>query len=179
MATDRASEDAMHTSLPGSPPLSSSVLLMVLVMTSMAWAPVPYTPRMKSPMPFSRNLYTSKRRSLKFLLLRPGCLAWVRMSRKHLGILRPDLQRWNRISEPSQRVCARSRHMLPQHQMYLVRQDHSLHSNKLTAPQPQGPMAQDLLMTTETRDEDLILPRAPKMNNPEVPFYYDSIANNT
>ena len=35
--------------------------------------------------------------------------------------------------------CARSRHMQPQHQMYLVRQDPGLHSNKLTAPQPQGP----------------------------------------
>ena len=63
--------------------------------------------------------------------------------------------------------------------MYPVRQDPGLRSNKLTAPQPQGPLAQDHLMTTETRDEDLILPQAPKMNNHEVPFYYDSLANNT
>ena len=31
----------------------------------------------------------------------------------------------------------------------------------------------------ETRDEDLILPQTPKTNNHEVPFYYDSLANNT
>ena len=54
-------------------------------------------------------------------------------------ILRPDLQRWNRTSAPSLHVCARSRHMQPQHQMLPVRKDLGLHSNKLTAPQPQGP----------------------------------------
>ena len=60
--------------------------------------------------------------------------------REHLQSLQLDLQRWNRISSPSPRVCARSRHMQPQHQMYLVRQDPGLHSNKLMAPQPKGPM---------------------------------------
>ena len=54
-----------------------------------------------------------------------------------------------------------------------------LQSNKLTAPQPQGPMAQGHLMTTETHDEGLILPQAQKMNNHEVPSYFDSLANNT
>ena len=54
-----------------------------------------------------------------------------------------------------------------------------LQSNKLTAPQPQGPMAQGHLMTTETHDEDLIRSEAPKMNNREVPSYFDSLANNT
>ena len=34
-------------------------------------------------------------------------------------------------------------------------------------------------MTIEVQDEDLILSQAPKMNNREVPFYYDSLANNT
>ena len=42
-----------------------------------------------------------------------------------------------------------------------------------------GPMAQDHLMTTETLDEGLILPQAQKMNNHEVPSYFDSLANNT
>ena len=51
--------------------------------------------------------------------------------------------------------------------------------NRLTAPQPQGPMVQDHLMTTETRGEDLILPQALKMINRWVPFYYDSFSNNT
>ena len=50
------------------------------------------------------------------------------------------------------------------------------------APQPlglSGPMAQDHLMTIEIQDEDLIRSQAPKMNNREVPFYYDSLANKT
>ena len=100
-------------------------------------------------MPFSQNLHTPKRRSLKFLLSRHECPVWIHISRKHLGILRLDLQRWSRISVPSPHVCASSRHMLPQHQMFPVRQDPGLHLNKLTAPQPQGPMAQGHLMTTE------------------------------
>ena len=50
------------------------------------------------------------------------------------------------------------------------------------APQPlglSGPMAQGHLMTIEIQDEDLIHSQAPKMNNREVPFYHDSLANNT
>ena len=94
-------------------------------------------------------------------------------------ILRPDLQRWNRTSAPSLHVCARSRHMQPQHQMLPVRKDLGLHSNKLTAPKPQGPMVQGHLMTIETHDEDSILPQAQKMNNHEVPSYSDSLANKT
>ena len=61
--------------------------------------------------------------------------------------------------------------------MYPVRQDPGLRSNKLTAPQPTGPMAQDHLMTTEARDEDLILPEASKYNMHGVPYYYDSLLN--
>ena len=62
--------------------------------------------------------------------------------------------------------------------MFSVRQDPGLHSNTLTAPQPQGPMAQGHLVTTDTHDEDLILPQAKKMNNHEVPSYSDSLVNN-
>ena len=155
------------------------VLLMVLVMTSMAWSPAAETLRMKSSMPFSRSLYTSKRRSLKYLLSRHGCPVWIRKSRKHLGILRLDLLRWHRISVPSPHVCASSRHMLLQHQMFLVQQDPGPNSNKLTAPQMQGPMGQGQLTTTETHDEGLILPQAQKMNNHEVPSYSDFLPNNT
>ena len=125
-----------------------------------------------------KNLYTSERRSLKFRLSQHGCPAWIHISRKHLEISRVDLQRWNRISMPSLQVCATSRHMLPQHQTFPVRQDPGLHSNMLTAPQPQGPMAQGHLMTIETHDEDLILPQAQKMKNHEVPSYSDSLVNN-
>ena len=64
-------------------------------------------------------------------------------------------------------------------QLYPVLQDPGLHSNKLTAPQTQGPMAQDHLMTTETQDADLILPQALLMNMREVPSYYDSHVNST
>ena len=83
------------------------------------------------------------------------------------------------ITFSSPHVCASSRHMLPQHQTFPVRQDTGLHSNKLTAQQPHCPMAQGHLMTTETHDEGLILPQAQKMNNHEVPSYFDSLANNT
>ena len=51
----------------------------------------------KHPMPSLQNLYTSKCRSRKFLLSRLGCPVWIHISRKHLGILRPELQRWNRM----------------------------------------------------------------------------------
>ena len=57
--------------------------------------------------------------------------------------------------------------------MYPFRRDPGLRSNKLTAPQPEGSVAQNHLMTTETRHEDLILPQALKTNNHEVLVYYD------
>ena len=161
------------------PLLRILVLLMVLAPTSMVWAPALEVQRMKSSMLSFRNLYTSKRRSRKSLLLRIGCPAWIHVSRKHLEILRLDLQRWNRISAPSLHVCANLRHMHPQHEMYPLRHDPGLQLNKLTAPKPQGPMAQDHLMTTETQDAGLILTLVPKMNRHEVPSYYGSHANKT
>ena len=151
--TGRASDDALHTSLPGSPPPSANV---------------------GSPhgsghdldgmgtRSFSLNLYTSKRRLLEFLLLRIGCLVCIYIS-KTLG----DFA--SRLTEM----------MLPQHQMYRVLHDPGPQWNTSTAPQLQGPMAQGLLMTTGTHDEGLILPQAQKMNNHQVPSYIDSLANNT
>ena len=65
------------------PLLRISVLLMTLAPTSMVWAPVLEVQRKKTSMLFFRNLYTSKRRSRKFLLLRIGCPAWIHISRKH------------------------------------------------------------------------------------------------
>ena len=135
--------------------------------------------QMKSSMLSFRNLHTSKRRSRKSLLLRIGCPAWIHISRKHLEIFRLDVQRWNRISAPSLHVCARSRRVQPQHQMYPVRHDPGLQLNKLTAQQPQGPMVQGHLMTIEIQDAALIRFQAPKMNKHEVPSYYSSRANNT
>ena len=161
------------------PLLRILVLLMALAPTSMVWAPALEVQWMKSSMLFFRNLYTSKRRSRKFLLSRIVCPAWIHISRKHLGILRLDLQRWNRILAPSLHVSARSRHMQLQHQMYPVRQDPGPHSKKLTAPQPQGPMAQGHPMTTETQHADLILRQALLMNMREVPSYYGFHVNST
>ena len=75
----------------------------------------------------------------------PAITTWMSRMDSHitktLGDLPPGLQRSNRTSAPSLHVCAKSRHMLPQHQIYQVRQDPGLHSNKLTAPQPLCPMA--------------------------------------
>ena len=147
--------------------------------SSVVRAPALVSQRMRSSTPSFRSLHNSNSRSRKSLLLRIGCPVWIHISRRHLRISRPDLQRWNRISAPSLHVCARSRRMQPQHQMYPVRHDPGLQVNRLTAPQPQGPMAHGHLMATETQDEDLIHSPAPKMNNPVGPFYYDFLANNT
>ena len=155
------------------------VLFMALAPTLMVWAPAPEVPRMRSSMLFFQNLYISKHRSRKFLLSRLGCPLWIHISRKHLGILRPGLQRSNRTSAPSLHPSAKSRHMLPQHQIYQVRQDPGLHSNKLTAPQPLGPMAQDHLVTIGTRDADLVFPQTLMMIMRAVPSCYGSHANNT
>ena len=98
---------------------------------------------------------------------------------KHSEILRLDLQRWNIISAPSAHDCAKSKHMQPQHPLYPVRHDPGPRSNKLMAPQPQGPMAQGHLTTTGTQDADLILSQALMMNMHEVPSYYSFHVNNT
>ena len=69
-------------------------------------------------------------------------------------------QRWNimsapshRLSAPSLHACARSK-LMPQ--TFLARQGRGLHLDRLMAPQPQGPMTQDLLKKTETQDADSI-----------------------
>ena len=96
------------------------VLLIVLAPTSMVRAPALVSQRMRSSTPSFRSLRNSKSRSRKSLLLRIGCPVWIHISRRHLRISRPDLQRWHIISAPSLHVCERSRHMQPQHQMYPV-----------------------------------------------------------
>ena len=96
------------------------VLLMALAPTSMVWTPALEVQRMESSMLSVQNLYTSKRRSRKFLLSRMGCPASIHISRKHLETLQRDLQRWKRVSTPSLHVCAWSRQKQLQYQMYLV-----------------------------------------------------------
>ena len=83
------------------------------------------------------------------------------------------------VSALTARMCKVETYAASAYQMYAVPHDPGLQLNRLTAPQLHGPMAQDHLMTTETHDEDLILFPAPKMSNHGVPFYYDSLANNT
>ena len=58
-------------------------------------------------------------------------------------------------------------------QAVLGRQPHGIYLEILIAPQPLDPMALDLLQTTGTQDEDLILFQALKMNMREVTFYLD------
>ena len=154
------------------------VLLMVLVTTSMVWAPALEVQRTKNSMPFSQNLYTLKRRSLNFLLSRHGCPVWTYLENTW-GFRDSTYRDGTEFQCPHRTYVQVPRHTLLQHQMFPVRQDPGLHSNKLTAPQPRGPMAQGHLMTTETHDEGLILPQAQKMTNHEVPSYFDSLANNT
>ena len=99
----------------------------------------------------------------------------VRKSRilnKWSAALQPVLPHWKRMQQPSPVDPAR--------------QDLGKNSERAMGPQPDpqplglsGPMAQGHLMTIETQDEDLIRSQAPKMNNREVPFYYDSLASNT
>ena len=114
----------------------------------------------------------------------PALTTWMSRMDSHLSKTLGDFA--TRLTEMEQnfsaltaRMCKFETYMLLQHQMFLVQQDPGLHSNKLTAPQPQGPMAQGHLTTTETHDEGLILPQAQKMNNREVPSYSDFLANNT
>ena len=68
-----------------------------LVPTSMVWAPALGVQRMKSSMLSSRNLYTLKRRSRRFFLLRTGCPEWIRISQKHLEIWRLE-QNFNALA---------------------------------------------------------------------------------
>ena len=144
-------------------------------MTSTGCVNAPEILRMKSSMPFSQNLYSSKRRSLKFL--------FSTVLDSHISQTLGDFS--TRLAEMEQnfstftaRLC-KSRHLQPQHQMYPARQDLGLDSNKLTAPQPLGLMAQDHLMTIGIGDADLISHQTLRMNIREVQSYYGSHANNT
>ena len=132
MATGRACEDAMHTSLPGSQQLSSNVgspngsshdfegmghrLIDAFC----------YHSRVDSQI-----LTTTSRPSVKPWAWSPPELPVLnRLSMPSLPRWR-CLQRWNKISAPSLHVCARSRHMQPHHQMYPVRHGLGLESNML------------------------------------------------
>ena len=130
MAIDRACEDEMHTSLPGSSPLSSNV-----------GSPHGSGHNLDGMGTRSGNTMDEKLDALpsKFVHFEtqiaqvPTLTTWMsRMDShitKHLGIWRPDSQRWNIISAASLHVCARSRHMLPLHQMHPVRHDPGLGSH--------------------------------------------------
>ena len=79
------------------------VLPIVLAPTSVVFL---VSQMMRSSTPSFQCLRNSKSRSRKSLLWRIGCPAWVHISRELLVILRPDLQRWNRISSTlTARMC--------------------------------------------------------------------------
>ena len=156
--------------------LRMMVLLMVLVMTSMEWAVAPEVLRMKSSMPFSQNLYTSKRRSLKI----PALTAW--MSRMDSQISNTHGDFGNRLTEMEQKFSALTARMckFETHAASASNVSGSARSwptleqvDGSTAAGSHGPGS------TETHDEGLILPQAQKMNNHEVPSYSDFLANNT
>ena len=69
-------------------------------------------------------------------------------------------------------MLVQGRRRLSQPRAFQVPQDLGTSFVKTMAPEPQGSMAQDHLMTTETHDKDLIHFPAPKMNNHEVPFFF-------
>ena len=156
--------------LASSKPLLIFALPMALALASMVSTPALEAPRMRSSVPLSQKIVHFATQIAQI----PSIKTWMSRtcrSRKHLGIFRLDLQIWNRISAPSPNVRARSSHVRTQHQMYPVRQDPGLRSNKLTAPQPQGLLAQDRLLITETQDALL--------NGRKVPSYNDSRVNGT
>ena len=127
VATSRASEDAMRTSLPG--------------FSSWFWS----RPRWNG-LPL-RKYYGRKTRcpSLKICTLRnadrsnscshdmdvPYGFTYLENTWRLSDSIYRDGTEF--LSVPSPHVYASSRHMLPQHQMFPVQQDPGLHSNKLTA----------------------------------------------
>ena len=164
-------------------------LLMARAMTSMEWPAVQlmnssgrfvnyyyHSYHLHGVLPITRT--TSRPSPTLWSFSHPGLPTLNRSSIPFLPRWRHS-QKWNRITAPSLHACARSKEIWSQLQAFQVPQDLGTSLVKTMAPQPQGPMAQDHLMTTETHDEDLILSPAPKMNDREVPSYFDSLANNT
>ena len=187
MATVRASEDALHTSLPGSPPVSSNVGSpngSGHDLDGMAHRSIDaqfkelrdiLLPLARGFADFGKHVKTL---SEPLVWLPPESPVLNKLSMPSLPRWR-CLQRWSIISIASLLMSARSRHMQPLLQMYRALHDPGPQWNKLTAPQPQGPMAKVHLRTTETHDEGSILPQAQKMNKHEVPSYLNSPTNNT
>ena len=180
MATGRASEDAMRTSLPGSPPLSSNV-----------GSPHGSGHDLDGMGTRSGNTMDEKMPSLKFV-------HFENADRSNSCSHDVDVPYGFTYLENTWGCCDstyRDGTECPcPHLTSVEVRDMCCLSIKYyrfskilaytrrrswTAPQPQGPMAQGRLMTTETHDEGLILPQAQKTNNHEVPSYSDSHANNT
>ena len=124
----------MCRSLQRLPPLLILVLLRFWVRSL---APAMVLQRMRSSTRSPFTVCTIQRADCA----NPTLTNW--MSRMDSHITKTlGLQRSNRTSAPSLHVCAKSRHMLHQHQIYQVRQDPGLHSNKVdgsTAAGPHGP----------------------------------------
>ena len=136
----------------------SSLLLMALAPTSMVSAPAVEVLRIKSSMLFFQNLHTEKPRSWKSLLSRIWWLECDHTWQMHLEDMWPDIQRWNRISEPSVHDCAKLRHAASVKCFWF---------GKILA-----------YTRTRWRLHSRRVPQAQKMNNHEVPSYSNSFANN-
>ena len=135
------------------------VLFMALAPTSMVWAPAPEVQRMKSSMSFFQNLYTLQRRSQI-----PALTTWMSRVDSHITKTLGDFA--TRLAEMEQNFSTFTARLCKVETFAASAKKYVNHS------QPQGPMAQDHLMTIGIRDADLIFPQALLMNMREVPSYY-------
>ena len=173
----RASDGTDVPDSPSLPPLRIWVLLTALFLTAKEQDTVPVRWRRKSTKcsyrlrscHYSFRAYPgSKIASKRFPTQWPRMMRKSQILNKLLAALQPVLPHWKRMQRSSPVDPAR--------------QDRGMYSDIAMAPQPlglSGPVAQCHLMTIDIQDEDLIRSQAPKMNNREVPSYFDSLANNT
>ena len=129
---------------------SNLVFLMVPALTLTVWSPALVPHQMRRSIPSFQNCLTSMCSSHRFLFSRVGCLEWNHMSQLLFEDLRLDSQSWNRTSALSAHACARSKQVQSPPQVSPARQDLGPHFDRLTAPQPQGPMTQSHLKKTGT-----------------------------
>ena len=189
MATCRASEDALHTSLPGSPPLSSNVGScngsghdldrMASRSTDGGDSRVALT--LRSPCAECGEFRKKKKiqtitNSVVNLTSRVTNIEQIVNTFSTTMALFAEMEQ--NYSSLTARLCKVEGDIVSASSVSgSARSWHVL--GPMTSPKPQGPMARGHLITTETHDEGLILLQAQKMNNHEVPSYFESLSNNT
>ena len=176
MANFRAFEDAVHTTLPGSPTPSSSNVSSPYGSASDLQRTVSRAITMdekstKSTYSYRFSWKTSPELTIasrRFPRMWPPRRLRSQELNKLLGASQLALPPWKQMQPPAPAAP--------------TRQDLGLYLDIVMAPQPlgpSGPMAQGHLTTTGTQDVDTILSQALKMNMHEVPSYYSFRANST